>query len=74
MSNHNTHHMMHALKHQIDREKAKGNTSGANALALIGLGIVLLPVPFIGLPLLIWGIVKSCSSSPDGGKTDSDKS
>lgn len=59
------HHIMHALGHTIHKEREKGNTETANALGLIGLGIVLLPVPFIGIPLLIWGGVKAFQGSQE---------
>lgn len=57
-------HFVHHLSHQASRERAKGNAEGANGMALIGLGIVLMPIPVIGLPLLVWGIVKLCKSPP----------
>ena len=71
MSNHDfTKHLIHAAGHQAKHEREKGNTNGANALTLFGLSIVLMPIlPFIGLPMLIWAIVKACSSDSEPEKS-----
>ena len=57
-------HFLHHLSHQASHERAKGNADGANGMALIGLGILLMPIPVIGLPLLVWGIVKLFKNPP----------
>ena len=60
----------HAIGHQAAHERAKGNTSVANGLGLVATGFVLLPIPFIGIPLLIWGIIKLCQGSGDAEKVE----
>jgi len=40
------------------RERRLGNHDKANGLVLIGLGIFLLPIPIIGIPLMIFGFRK----------------
>ena len=64
MSHNNwTHHLVHAVGHQAQHERKKGNANGANALTVFGLSIVLMPfLPFIALPMLIGAIFKACSS------------
>lgn len=46
------------LARESSRERTKGNVSKANGMALIVLGIFLLPFPIIGLPLIVYGLVK----------------
>lgn len=55
-------HFIHSIGHASQHERAKGNKGKANGLLLIGTGMLFLPVPFIGLPLIIWGICLCCSS------------
>lgn len=49
-------HVLHALGHSSRHEREKGHTKRANGLILIGMGLVLLPIPIIGLPLIVWGV------------------
>lgn len=62
MSHNPLHHVVHRIGHLSREERAKGNSQKANGLLLVGAGLLFLPVPFIGLPLLIWGICVCCSS------------
>jgi hypothetical protein len=48
----------HLAKHSA-HERANGNESKANALACIGFGILFLPIPIIGLPLICYGLYKA---------------
>jgi len=47
----------HLAKHSA-QERAKGNESKANGLACIVFGILFLPFPLLGLPLLCYGVYK----------------
>jgi hypothetical protein len=49
----------HLAKHSA-QERANGDESKANALACIAFGILLLPIPIIGLPLICYGLYKAC--------------
>ena len=60
MSNDWKRHLIHAISHSIRHERAHGNVGTANGLGYIALGIILLPIPIIGVPLLITGIWKIC--------------
>jgi hypothetical protein len=62
MNHYAAHAVMHAARKQAAAEREKGHPNKASAIMLIGSGLVLLPIPIIGLPLLIWGICKACSS------------
>lgn len=58
------HHLAHAIGHQSQHERKHGNSGGANGLAMIVLGIMFLPIPFIGIPLLLIGICKAIKGQP----------
>lgn len=58
--------VMHHVAHQAGHARQQGKKDQANAMAMIAFGIFLLPLPIIGVPLLIWGLVK-LFSSPDKG-------
>jgi hypothetical protein len=47
----------HLAKHSA-QERANGNESKANAFACIAFGVLFLPIPIIGLPLLCYGLYK----------------
>jgi hypothetical protein len=49
--------VLRVLEEFAGQQRAKGNSSKANGLAVMVLGIVTLPIPFIGLPLLFIGFV-----------------
>jgi hypothetical protein len=49
------------IGHMARRERKKGNDGKATGWMLIGFGVVTLPVPIIGLPLIIMGIYKLCT-------------
>jgi hypothetical protein len=53
--------VIHGIGHAIKAEHKKGNHGKANAWSLIVFGVFLLPLPIIGIPLLIAGIWKLCS-------------
>lgn len=53
-------HLIEGIAHASKHARAHGEGSKANGLILIALGIVTLWIPIIGVPLLIWGIVKLC--------------
>jgi hypothetical protein len=50
--------VIESLGHASRQERRKGNYSRANGLALIAFGIFLLPIPVIGVPMMIAGLVK----------------
>jgi hypothetical protein len=58
MGNHWVKHLVHGIAHGAKHERAHGSPGRAAALTMIGIGIVLLPIPIIGLPLLLAGIWK----------------
>lgn len=72
MSNHLGHSFMHALAHQAHKERHKGNHSRANGIWLILLGFFLLPVPIVGVPLMIWGFAQAMEapSNDEAAKAD----
>jgi hypothetical protein len=45
----------------LRKERAKGNVKGADGWGLIMLGIITLPIPIIGIPLIVAGAHKLCS-------------
>jgi len=49
------------IGHMARQERKKGNDSKASGWMLIGFGILTLPVPLIGIPLIFMGIYKLCS-------------
>ena len=51
-------HSIEGLAHASKHARAEGESSKANGLALIGLGFMLIWIPIIGVPLIIWGVVK----------------
>ncbi len=51
------HVVRHLAKESREAHKA-GDSKTASSLMLIGLGILLLPVPILGLPLIICGIIR----------------
>ena len=53
------HHVVHAISHQSQHERKHGNPGRANGLAMIGMGIVLMPLPIVGVPLLVGGLFKA---------------
>lgn len=59
MQNPHLHHFLHALGHQAQHERKQGNTGRANGLLMIGMGIAFMPIPIVGLPLLVMGLCKS---------------
>jgi hypothetical protein len=44
----------------IRQEHKNGNTNTAGGLTLLVIGFFLLPIPIVGLPMMIWGIIKLC--------------
>jgi hypothetical protein len=52
------HHLVHAIGHGAKHARDKGEHDKANSLILVGIGIVLLPIPILGVPLLIWGLCR----------------
>ena len=50
--------LIRGLGNASRQERAHGNHGVADGLVMIGIGIFLLPIPIIGLPLLIMGIWK----------------
>jgi hypothetical protein len=61
MSHNPLQHLLHALGHVSRHEREQGHPKRANGLLLIGFGIVTLPIPIIGLPLIVWGIINCFS-------------
>ena len=59
------HHILHAVGHQAQHERHNGNTNGANALVLFGVSLLLMPIPFVGIPLMIYAIAKGFSSDSE---------
>jgi len=55
-------HVFEAIGHTARHEREKGNHKKANGWILIGIGILLLPIPIFGLPLIGMGIWKLCKS------------
>jgi hypothetical protein len=55
--------VIQAIGHAARKERQKGNHSGATGLMLIGFGIFTLPIPILGIPLIIMGIWKLCSKN-----------
>jgi hypothetical protein len=53
--------LIHAISHEARKQTKQGNHGKATGLALIGFGILTLPVPIIGLPLIALGIWKLCT-------------
>lgn len=62
MSHNITSHIVHAAAHQAHKERHNGNEKCANALTTFGLSLVLMPIPFIGIPLLIRSLIQMCSA------------
>lgn len=56
------HYFSHAIGHQAHEMRKKGQSGKANALLLFCLSFVLMPVPFIGIPMLICSLFKLFSS------------
>ena len=56
--NHLSKHLAHAAGH----ERSHGNRAGANGLAFLAFGVLLLPIPFIGIPLIVIGLRKLFST------------
>jgi hypothetical protein len=54
--------VIQSLGHAARKERQKGNESGATGFGLIALGIFTLPIPILGIPLIIMGIWKLCSN------------
>ena len=50
---------LHGLIHAAKHERDKGNKERSKGLLLAGLGIIAMPIPFIGLPLLAAGVTKA---------------
>jgi hypothetical protein len=44
------------------KERQKGNDGKAAGWMMIGFGILTLPVPILGIPLIAMGIYKLCTS------------
>jgi hypothetical protein len=66
MSKHNwLNHMLHAVGHQAHHERHAGNTKGANALVLFGVSLLLMPIPIVGIPLMIYSIAKVFSTDEE---------
>jgi hypothetical protein len=53
--------VIHAIGHESRKQHRQGNHGKATGLALIAVGIFLLPIPIIGIPLIGMGIWKLCS-------------
>jgi len=56
-------HLIHGIFHSSRHELAHGNKKAANGLAMVGIGILLMPLPIVGLPLILMGIWKMCKSA-----------
>ena len=54
-----TKHLIRAIGLSAHHARQEGNHGLAGGLTLIGLGIITMPIPFIGLPLLL-GVWKMC--------------
>ncbi len=68
-----SHTFAHAVAHQAHKERHAGNHSRANGLCLMLMGFFLLPVPFVGIPLMVWGFVNALrapSNDEAGQATD----
>ena len=52
--------VIQSLGNAARKERQKGNHTGATGLALIAFGIFTLPIPILGIPLIIMGICKLC--------------
>jgi hypothetical protein len=67
---HMLHKLIHAVGHQAAHQYSHAKRGGlhkrANAYGLIAVGCLLLPIPIIGLPLLLWGCIELWSSRLDG--------
>ena len=59
MSHGMKHQIMHALGHGARHEREKGNSESATGLTMVGIGMALMPIPIVGLPLMLWGGVKA---------------
>jgi hypothetical protein len=53
--------LLEGLSHAARHEHKKGNHSGGVGLTLIVFGIFTLPIPIIGIPLIVLGIIKCFS-------------
>jgi hypothetical protein len=53
--------VIQSLGNAARKERQKGNHNGATGLMLIAFGICTLPIPILGIPLIISGICKMCS-------------
>ena len=55
--------VIQSLGNAARKERQKGNENGATGLGLIAFGIFALPIPILGIPLIIMGIWKLCSKN-----------
>jgi hypothetical protein len=58
MSKDPLHQILHGLAHGAQHEYRHGNKKVGAGVGLIVAGIALMPIPFIGIPLIIMGICK----------------
>ena len=58
MSDNLIHRVAHAVAHQSAHQRKHGDHKAANGLGLIAFGIFTLPIPIIGIPLILMGIWK----------------
>ncbi len=65
MSHNPLHNVLHGLAHAAKHERHEGHPERANALCLIGVGVLFLPIPFIGLPMIGYGIYKAFTAGPN---------
>jgi len=54
--------VIQSLGNAARKERQKGNHDGATGFMLIAFGIFTLPIPILGIPLIIAGICKLCST------------
>lgn len=50
----------HTVGHAVKEQREKGNHNTAAGLALLAMGFFLLPIPIVGIPMMIVGIIKLC--------------
>jgi hypothetical protein len=53
--------VMQSIGQAARKERLKGNESGATGFGLIAFGVLTLPIPILGIPLILMGIWKLCS-------------
>ena len=58
MSRSFTQQLIGGIGRQAVVQRQKGNVSGSDGWIMIGLGVLLLPIPIIGIPLLIYGFTR----------------